>query len=216
MVSVSANTFWKLKQVRATMCVKVRPRNLMGVFLKQIPLSETWFELNVFIGTVISYWPSNICYWHISCPHSVLSTGALLVFVHAGWPDELTTLSVLFSKLSCSVISNLIIQMYFFHSTYWYSKWSYSLRLCLFPLPSLKCKTAWGQRPCFLVHHSITSAKTGSGTKLSDQYKIIYHVNKWTRVIVPDIMSIVIVINVTKYLFNIVSMVNNTVVYSLK
>lgn len=122
------------------------------------------------------------------------------------------------SLVNCPALSFPIslFKCIFFHSTYWYSKWSYSLRLCLFPLPSLKCKTAWGQRPCFLVHHSITSAKTGSGTKLSDQYKIIYHVNKWTRVIVPDIMSIVIVINVTKYLFNIVSMVNNTVVYSLK
>lgn len=60
-----------------------------GSLIKADP-SATRCELNVFIGMLISYLASNICYWDISCFHGVLSIGALLIFVGSGWPDELT------------------------------------------------------------------------------------------------------------------------------
>ena len=148
-------------------------------------------------------WPSNIFCWDISCCHSVLCIGAPLVFAGAGWHGDLTTLSSLqHTFVNCSVLSLSVSGTVLFpQHVLVFEVTLFTQAMCVFSLLSLKCKTAWGQGLCFPSLSSCPHCRDRPWHKSSDQYKIIDYVSEWMRVILPDVMSIVVIINIRTHLF---------------
>lgn len=118
----------------------------------------------------------------------------------AWWADSSLVTSARF--VNCSVLSLSVSGAVLFpQHLQVFEVISFTQAMCIFSVLSLKYKAEWGQGLCFPSLSSCQQCQDRPWYKSSDQYKIIDYVSEWMRVILPDVMSIAVVINIRKHLF---------------